>query len=91
MLILTRKPGEQIRIGEDIVVQILELGRGVVKLGIEAPRNIIIHREEVFERVKEANLAAMEDVRSQRMDAALRLWRARAEEPGVRDENKHHL
>lgn len=91
MLILTRKAGEQIRIGEDIVIQVLEMGRGVVKLGIKAPRSIAIHREEVFERVKEANLAAMEDVRSQRMDAALRLWKERREEARGGDETNHQF
>lgn len=79
MLILTRKAGEQIRIGEDIVIQILELGKGGVKLGIKAPKSIAIHREEVFERVKQTNLEAMEDARSRPMDAVLRLWKERME------------
>ncbi|MCW7752382.1 carbon storage regulator CsrA [Desulfobotulus sp. H1] len=77
MLILTRKCGEQIRIGNDIRIQVLDMGKGVVKLGIEAPKNIVVHREEVFERVRETNLAAMEDARSRSMDAALQLWRER--------------
>lgn len=90
MLILTRKAGEQIRIGEDIVIQVLELGKGVVKLGIEAPKNIIIHREEIYERVKEANLAAMEDARShQRMDEVLRLWKESRGDVRAGDEKKH--
>ncbi|TWI72383.1 carbon storage regulator CsrA [Desulfobotulus alkaliphilus] len=85
MLILTRKAGEQIRIGDDITIQVLDLGKGGVKLGIRAPKNIAIHREEVFERVRQCNLAAMEDVRIRPMDAALRLWKERMKKA----ENNH--
>jgi len=58
MLILTRKSGEQIAIGDDIVINFLEIKGTQVKVGIEAPRHITIHRQEVYERVKEENMAA---------------------------------
>lgn len=58
MLILTRKSGEQIAIGDDIVITILEIKGTQVKVGIEAPRDITIHRQEVYERVREENMAA---------------------------------
>ncbi|MFK5954414.1 MAG: carbon storage regulator CsrA [Desulfobacterium sp.] len=58
MLILTRKSGEQIAIGDDIVINFLEIKGTQVKVGIEAPRHITIHRQEVYERVKEENRAA---------------------------------
>jgi carbon storage regulator len=77
MLILTRKVGEQIRIGSEVTIQVLELGKGGVKLGIRAPKSISIHREEVFEKVRQCNLAAMEDARLRSMDAVLRLWKER--------------
>ena len=52
MLVLTRKAGETIRIGEDIVITINSVRGGKVLLGIEAPRDVPVHREEVFERIK---------------------------------------
>ncbi|MDX8398178.1 MAG: carbon storage regulator CsrA [Mariprofundaceae bacterium] len=56
MLILTRKPGETITIGEDIQIQVLSIKGGQVRIGIDAPRHIAVNREEVFERLsKEAS------------------------------------
>jgi carbon storage regulator len=52
MLILTRKVGESIMIGEDIVVKVLGVRGGQVKIGIEAPRELPVHRQEIFERIK---------------------------------------
>ena len=52
MLILTRKVGEAIMIGEDIVVKVLGVRSGQVKIGIEAPRELPVHRQEIFERIK---------------------------------------
>ena len=60
MLVLTRKSGEQILIGDDIVITVLE-GRGDgVRIGIDAPRGVKIHRQEVLRAVAEANVAAAE-------------------------------
>lgn len=56
MLILTRKLGEQINIGDDIIVTLLEIKGSQVKLGIDAPKNIGIHRHEIYERIKQTNL-----------------------------------
>jgi len=56
MLILTRKLGERITIGDDIVITLLEIKGAQVKLGIEAPRNISIHRQEIYERIRGENL-----------------------------------
>ena len=47
MLVLTRKPGESIVIGDDIVLTVVDLGRGRVRLGLTAPRNVSIQREEL--------------------------------------------
>lgn len=52
MLILTRKVGEVIMIGEDIVVKVLGVRSSQVKIGIEAPRELPVHRHEIFERIK---------------------------------------
>lgn len=52
MLILTRKVGESIMIGKDIAVKVLGIRGGQAKLGIEAPRDLPVHREEIYERIK---------------------------------------
>jgi len=49
MLVLSRKPGERIRIGEDIVIVIVRIGPNTVRVGIEAPRGTNIVREELLD------------------------------------------
>ena len=56
MLILTRKLGERINIGGDITITLVDIKGTQVKLGIEAPRNIDIHRQEIYEKIREENL-----------------------------------
>lgn len=56
MLLLTRSVGETINIGDDITVTILKTQGGQVRLGINAPKNISVHREEIFCRIKEEEL-----------------------------------
>lgn len=58
MLILTRKIGESIRINDNIIVKVVELDSRHVKLGIDAPRNIAVNREEIYERIQKENEAA---------------------------------
>ena len=58
MLILTRKLGEKITIGDDVHITLLEVKGTQVKLGIEAPRHISIHRREVYEKILDENLSA---------------------------------
>jgi carbon storage regulator len=60
MLVLTRKLGESIRIGDDIVVKVVELDSRHVKLGIEAPRSVSVNRQEIYERIQNENKAASE-------------------------------
>jgi carbon storage regulator len=50
MLILTRKLGETIRVGDDVTIRVLEVRGGQVRLGIEAPEDVRIYREEVYRR-----------------------------------------
>lgn len=52
MLILTRRIGEQIMIGDDIVVTVISDRQGQIGLGIDAPRDVSIHRAEIFERIQ---------------------------------------
>ena len=58
MLTISRRQGERILIGDDIVVEVVEVSGGSVRLGITAPREQRIYREELWERVKEENEAA---------------------------------
>jgi carbon storage regulator len=52
MLILTRRIGEIVRIGDDVSVTVLGVKGNQVRLGVEAPKSIPVHREEVFERIR---------------------------------------
>lgn len=58
MLVLTRKVGEQINIGDEIVVRVIEVNRGNVKIGIDAPASVSIYRQEVYEKIQEQNVQA---------------------------------
>ena len=58
MLILTRKLGESITVGDDIKITLLEAKGKQVKLGIEAPPQIAVHREEVYNLIREQNIQA---------------------------------
>jgi carbon storage regulator len=55
MLLLTRKLGENIRIGDDVKITIVEVKGNHVKLGIEAPASVKVHREEIYERIQQEN------------------------------------
>ena len=58
MLVLTRKLGEKILIGDDIVITVLDVRGDSIRIGIDAPRGVKIQRDEVVRAVTEANLAA---------------------------------
>ena len=58
MLVLTRKSAESIRIGDSIRVVVVEVKDGQVKLGIEAPHDLPVHREEIYLKIQEENVAA---------------------------------
>ena len=55
MLVLTRKVQESINIGDDITVTILGIKNGQVKLGVSAPRNVQVHREEIYNKIQQEN------------------------------------
>ncbi|GAB4318528.1 MAG: hypothetical protein Kow0074_07780 [Candidatus Zixiibacteriota bacterium] len=63
MLILTRKLGESITIGDDIKVTVLGIYGRQVRLGVEAPLQVIVHREEVYLKIKEENRKAARNIK----------------------------
>jgi carbon storage regulator len=58
MLVLTRKPGEGFVIGDDITIKIVEMKSGGVRIGIEAPQDKKIYRQEIYDRITMENRAA---------------------------------
>lgn len=58
MLVLTRRAGESITIGDDIVVTVVMVSGGQVRVGISAPRSVPVLREEIYKAVQEENRAA---------------------------------
>jgi carbon storage regulator len=58
MLVLSRKIGEKITIGNSIEISILSFDRGIVRLGISAPKSVPVHRKEVFDKIIELNKQA---------------------------------
>jgi carbon storage regulator len=64
MLILTRRLGESIAIGDDIKITFLDIDGRQLRIGIEAPKNVPVHRGEVYRIIQEQNLqAAVSDVK----------------------------
>jgi carbon storage regulator len=62
MLVLTRRPGESIVVGDNIVITVIEIKGGQVRIGIDAPREVDVYREEIYEQVRQENLAAIANV-----------------------------
>jgi carbon storage regulator len=58
LLILTRKVGESVAIGDDIQVSVVEIKGTQVKLGIRAPKDVTVHREEIYLKIQEENRKA---------------------------------
>lgn len=58
MLVLSRKAGESIMVGDDIVIRVIEVRGDVVRVGVDAPRSVAVHREEVRRELEAANRAA---------------------------------
>lgn len=60
MLILTRRIGEVLRIGDDVSITVLGIKGNQVRLGIDAPKDVAVHREEIYQRIKREEVQAPE-------------------------------
>jgi carbon storage regulator len=60
MLLITRRAGERIVLGDDIIIEVIEVSGSQVRVGVHAPRSVPIYREEIWEAVKAENRAAAE-------------------------------
>jgi carbon storage regulator len=61
MLILTRKSGESLMIGDEVTVTVLGVKGNQVRVGINAPKSVAVHREEIYERIKRGEQSAPPD------------------------------
>ncbi|MDF1874927.1 carbon storage regulator CsrA [Sulfurimonas sp. SAG-AH-194-I05] len=73
MLVLARKLNESIVIGDNITLKVISIDKGIVKLGIDAPRDISIIRNELLLEVKESNLASAVEVDTDSIGALSKL------------------
>lgn len=62
MLILSRRMGESIHLGDSVTVTVLGVTRGQVKIGIDAPREVSVHRDEVYRRIQDEKATARTEV-----------------------------
>jgi carbon storage regulator len=60
VLIITRRAGERIMVGDDVVVEVMEVVGNSVRIGIQAPRSVPVYREEIYVALREENRAAAE-------------------------------
>ena len=82
MLILTRKCNESIRIGDDVTITIMRIEPGQVRVGIDAPRGVPVHREEVYERIQAEQDAIVPPTGEALNKLAQNMKRARRRERG---------
>ncbi|HEY7996468.1 MAG TPA: carbon storage regulator CsrA [Steroidobacteraceae bacterium] len=68
MLILTRRVGETVMIGDDVTITVLGVKGNQVRVGINAPKHVAVHREEIYERIKREQQP--EDVTEEKLKAS---------------------
>lgn len=77
MLILARKIDEKIKIGQDITISIIDVHGDQVKIGVEAPKNVRVFRQEVFDAIQAENKAAAAptEVKAESLDSISKLFK----------------
>jgi carbon storage regulator len=75
MLVLSRKTGQKLIINDNIEVVIIETRGEFVRLGINAPKNVSIYREEIYEEVKKANQQAIAENSANDLESAMKLMK----------------
>jgi carbon storage regulator len=70
MLILTRRVGETLMIGDEVTVTVLGVKGNQVRIGVNAPRDVPVHREEIYERIKREQADGIEHPRAAERDVA---------------------
>jgi carbon storage regulator len=90
VLVLTRRPGESVMVGDDVVITVLDVRGDVVRLGIKAPRSVQVHREEVYLELKKVNeeAASPSDVAVEALSRLLRPEGEQSPAPGAAAENE---
>ena len=73
MLILTRRPGESLYLGDNIKLKILSVQGKQIKIGLDVPEDMTVYREEVYLKIKEQNKQALETSQQDLLAAAM-LW-----------------
>ena len=82
MLILTRRSGESIKIGDNITISVVDIRGHQVRLGVDAPRDVVVHREEIYELIQDQNrLAAAQSPAS--LAAVKNLWKEKSPSGGT--------
>jgi len=82
MLVLTRKAGESIVIGNEVVITVLEVRGGQIRIGVDAPRDLAVHRAEVYQQVMAENQAAVVSA-EKRSEVVRATSKLRLQAPGV--------
>ena len=70
MLILTRRLGESVKIGDDVTVTVLGVKGNQVRLGFTAPKNVAVHREEIYQRIEAEKLTSISEAVSSKFRTA---------------------
>src|SRR4051812_31734308 len=76
MLLITRRVGEKIMVGDDVVVHVMEIVGNTVRVGIQAPRSVPVYREEIWHAVRDENRAAADAAPFELPSPALKSYRS---------------
>jgi carbon storage regulator len=82
LLVLTRRPQQSLRIGHDVIITVLEIKGDSVRIGIEAPRDVDVHRSEVYDDLQAANQSAASPTNEAVLAFTRRVTDPKAAEPG---------